>query len=132
MQFSIKTNYWLLLSVLWLGSLIDLGNANKVLANPSKTGGKEAIAQTTTPEPARRNKPTFYEEEQDPKSRGDGFTQTFLRDAIGGVSNPLDGTGGSSTTVDSFQKAEFNAGGSEGPGTFNRTNVIIPPSVIPR
>ncbi|MDE5086060.1 MAG: hypothetical protein O4803_14425 [Trichodesmium sp. St15_bin1_1] len=119
MDFSIKSKHWLLLSIVCLSSVINCGNANKALAHPLEVGAEEAIAQTNTSEPPRRNKPTFFEEEQDPEFRGDGFSNTFLRDALGGVANPLSGNGSSSTTVDSLQKVEFNAGGSRRPTDNN-------------
>ncbi|MEB3343669.1 hypothetical protein [Okeania sp.] len=129
MQISIKTNHCLWLSVLGLGCFLNLGNANHVLAETVETAGEEAIAQTNDAKPRRREKPTFYERDQDPGARGSGFSGTFVIDAVGGSANPLSGSGGSSTTVDSLQKAEFNTGGSERPPVFNRTNVIIPPGV---
>ncbi|NES90172.1 hypothetical protein [Okeania sp. SIO2B9] len=76
MNLSVKTKLWLLLSTLCLSSVIVCGNANKALAHPLEVGPGEAIAQTNTSEPPRRNKPTFFEEEQDPESRGDGFSYT--------------------------------------------------------
>ena len=139
MNFLTKTKHWLLLLIVCLSSVINCGNTNKALANPLEIGTGEAIAQTNTSEPPRRNKPTFFEEEQDPEFRGDGFTNTFLRDALGGVANPLDGSGSSSTSVDSLQNVEFNAGGSRRPTDNNgltdsgtTTPRITPGTVTPR
>ncbi|WP_254174636.1 hypothetical protein [Planktothrix pseudagardhii] len=90
-----------------------------------------------SPAQAQNRRPTFFEESQDPGERNQGFRNTFLYDALGGIADPLNGTGGVATTVDSLQKVGFdgeNAGGQLRSGqqilspSFDRTNVIIPSS----
>jgi len=93
-------------------------------------------SETQTLAQARRIRPTFFEETQDPEARRRrGFRETFLNDALGGTADPLSGAGGVATTVDSLQKVGFdgqNAAGQLRSGqpnlspTFDRTNVIIP------
>ncbi|MEG4090314.1 hypothetical protein [Microcoleus sp. Pol12B4] len=93
-------------------------------------------SETKTIAQSRRTRPTFFEETQDPEARRRrGFRETFLNDALGGTADPLSGTGGVATTVDSLQKVEFNRQNEAGqlrpgqpilPPSFDRTNVIIP------
>lgn len=104
----------------------------------------------------RRLSPGFFEESQDPGEREQGFSKTFLYDALGGIADPLNGTGGVSTTVDSLQKVGFDGqnaasqlrSGQQSPSlnptnvitapNLNRPNIITPPSfdrtnvIIPR
>lgn len=108
-------------------------------ASPSQAeslNSSHSSSETQTIAQARRIRPTFFEETQDPEARRrSGFGETFLNDALGGTADPLSGTGGVATTVDSLQKVEFNgqnAAGQLRPGqpnlspSFDRTNVIIP------
>ncbi|MCF3609797.1 hypothetical protein L2E81_25620 [Planktothrix agardhii 1033] len=101
-----------------------------------------------SPAQAQNRRPTFFEESQDPGERNQGFSNTFLYEALGGVADPLSGTGGVSTTVDSLQKVGFDGENAAGqlrsgqqnlssgsdrtnviiPSSFDRTNVIIPSS----
>ena len=93
-------------------------------------------SETQTLAQARRIRPTFFEETQEPEARRRrGFRETFLNDALGGTADPLSGAGGVATTVDSLQKVEFNGQNAAGqlrpgqpnlPPSFDRTNVIIP------
>ncbi len=93
-------------------------------------------SETQTLAQARRIRPTFFEETQDPEARRRrGVRETFLNDALGGTADPLSGAGGVATTVDSLQKVGFNRQNAAGqlrpgqlnlPPSFDRTNVIIP------
>jgi len=103
----------------------------------------------TNAQQPRRLRPGFFEEEQDVEIIGDGFSDTFLIDALGGVADPLTTSKGVAATVDSFKNVEVQRGvlGDRNfspsllrgnlsgdrpvsrpslPSGFDRTNVIIP------
>jgi hypothetical protein len=84
------------------------------------------VAQTTT-QPRKTAEPTFFEEErrlrtptnsqesaERAKRGSEGFTEDFLLDALGGVSDQLTGSGFAGTTVDSL-KSTTNRNGGELP-----------------
>jgi hypothetical protein len=93
------------------------------------------VAQATSSESPERIEPTFFEDEQDPEIRGDGFAATFLSDALGGVGDPLSGGAAASTTVDSLQKVAPGETRralqlSPQPVTVQQQPIAVPPQPI--
>ncbi len=75
-----------------------------------------AWAQTdgATAKPAPRLKPPFFEEERKLDGQEelfDGFTEIFLNDALGSISDPLSGRTGDGSDIDPFRLNSQNGDG---------------------
>ncbi|CDM93679.1 MULTISPECIES: hypothetical protein [Limnospira] len=114
--------------LLWLLPMVTITAAvssDAIAIASTGTIAENAIAQG-------RIRAPFFEETQDP-----GFTNTFLRDALGGVADPLESSNGSSaaetitTGSDSLQTIQNNFNRSRGdlnggPSPRNGRSIVTP------